>query len=121
MRVFVEKTFRGRTLPKLVEIYGASYKTDYQLVPKSEESEVCRPWKEPEIKILPQTIEFPPLLREFIVKETGQQNPQLKIKIKPAREKLVRVAEDGETPNTEISMSLGKPASPNLYKHIQQE
>lgn len=118
MKVLVEKTFRGRTLPKLVEIYGTSYKTDYQLIPKNKEAEVCRPWKEPEIKILPQNIDFPPLLREFIVKETGQQNPQLKIRIKPNREKLVRVAVDGETPTVDMSMSLGTPASPNLYKHL---
>lgn len=116
--MFVEKTFRGRTLPNLVEIFRTSYKTDYQLIPKNEEAKVCRPWKEPEIKILPQTIEFPPLLREFIVKETGQQNPQLKVKIKRGREKLVRVAEDGEMPNVELGMSLGKPASPKLYTHL---
>lgn len=118
MKVFVEKTFRGRTLPKLVEIYSTSYKTDYQLIPKNKEADVCRPWKEPEMKILPQHIEFPPLFREFIVKETGQQNPQLKVSVKRGREKLVRVAQDGETPNVEISMSLGTPASPNLYKHL---
>lgn len=118
MKVLVEKTFRGRTLPQLVEIYSTSYKTDYQLIAKNKESEVCRPWKEPEFKILPQTIEFPPLYRDFIMKETGQQNPQLKVRVKRGREKLVRVAKDGEMPNVEISMSLGTPASPNLYKHL---
>lgn len=118
MKVLVEKTFRGRTLPNLVEIYSTSYKTDYQLIPKNKESEVCRPCEEPVFKILPQHIEFPPLLREFIVKETGQQNPQLNVKVKHGREKLVRVAKDGEMPNVELSMGLGKPASPNLYKHL---
>ncbi len=119
VKVFVEKTFRGRTLPKPVEILSTSYKTDYQLIPKNKEAEVCRPCKEPQIKILPQNIEFPPLLREFVIKETGQPNPQLKVIVMRGREKLVRVAEDGETPNAEVSMSLGTPASPNLYKHLQ--
>lgn len=116
--MWVEKTFRGRTLPKLVEIYSTSYKPDYQLVPKNKEAEVCLPWKEPDFRILPRHIEFPPLFREFIVKETGQQNPQLKVKIKLNREKLVRIAKDGEMPNVDLGMGLGKPASPNLYKHL---
>ncbi|KAG4079888.1 hypothetical protein HA402_015019 [Bradysia odoriphaga] len=118
VKVWVEKTFRGRTLPNLVEMYSTSYKTDYQLIPKSEVANVCRPVKAPEIKILPQHIEFPPLFREFITRETGQQNPQLKLKVNKSPNKLVRVAEDGETPNMEVTMSLGKPASPNLYKHL---
>lgn len=116
--MFVEKTFRGRTLPKLVEICSTSYKTDYQLIPKNKEAEICRPWKEPDMKILSPHIEFPPLLREFIVKETGQQNPQLNLIINPSREKLARLAKDGEVPNMKITMGLGKPASPNLYKHL---
>lgn len=119
VKVFVEKTFRGRTLPKLVGIHSTSYKTDYQLIPKNKEAEMCRPCEQPEFKILPQTIEFPPLLREFIIKETGQHNPQLKVKIQRGREKVVRIAKDGETPNIDLSMGLGTPASPNLYKNLE--
>ncbi|KAJ6639962.1 28S ribosomal protein S34, mitochondrial [Pseudolycoriella hygida] len=118
VKVWVEKTFRGRTLEKLVEIHSTSYKTDYLLIPKNKEAEVCRPFKLPEPKILPQTIEFPPLLREFIKKETGQENPLLTMSIESSREKTYRVAKDGETPTIQVSMSLGQPASPNLYKHM---
>lgn len=114
----MENTFRGRTLPKLVELYSTSYKTDYQLVPKSEEANVCRPCKAPEMKILPQNIEFPPLFRELIKKETGQENPQLKLKVSTSANKLVRVAKDGETPTIEVTMGLGEPASSKLYQHL---
>lgn len=114
----MERTFRGKTFPKLVEVYSTSYKTDYQLIPKSEEANVCRPWKEPEEKVLPQHIEFPPLFRELITRETGQQNPQLKLKVKQHTNNTVRVAKDGETPTIQVTMGLGEPASPNLYKHI---
>lgn len=119
VKVQVERTFRGHTLPKLVEIYGTSYKTDYQLIPKNKEAEVCRPWKETEMKILPQHIEFPPLLREFVVKETGQQDPRLKVKISSNLQKFARIAKDGEQANVEVSMRLVKPASPNLYKNLE--
>lgn len=116
--MWVEQTFRGRKLPNLVEILSTSYKPDYQLIPKNKEAEICRPYDAEEFKILPQTIEFPPLLRELVAKETGQTNPQLKMKINFSPRKFVRVAKDGEKPNVEVSMGLGTPASPNLYKHL---
>lgn len=118
MRVFVEKTFRGRTHPKLVEICSTSYKTDYQLVAKDQESTVCKKIEVKDERILPRTIEFPPLLREFIARETGNQNPEIMVKIKANREKIARVANEGETPNIVVTMGLGKPCSPRLYKGL---
>lgn len=119
MRVFVEKTFRGRTHPKLVEICSTSYKADYQLVPKELESIICRPPAvETAERILPQTMEFPPLLREFIVRETGQSNPLLPVQLKANREKIARLARDGERPTVSLSMSVGTPVSPRLYKGL---
>lgn len=119
VKVWVEKTFRGRTLEKPVEICSTSYKADYLLVPKEQEATVCRPLGEPIAeRILPQTVDMPPLLREFVERETGQRNPQLPIIIKPNREKIARLARDGETPNVSVSMDLGKPISPRLYKGL---
>lgn len=118
MKVTVEKTFRGRTNPQLVEIYSASYKADYRLIPKSEENAFCKPIEKIEERILPQTIEFPPLLREFIVRETGNANPLLRVKIKSNREKIARVAKNGEKPTIALTMGLGKPCSPRLYKGL---
>lgn len=114
----MEKTFRGRTHPKLVAINGASYKTDYRLVAKDQESTICKTIESNEVRILPPTIEFPPLLREFIARETGNQNPEMMVKIKANREKIARVAKDGETPNIMVTMGLGKPCSPRLYKGL---
>lgn len=118
VRVFVEKTFRGRTYPKLVEICSSSYKTDYHLVAKDQESTVCKNIDSKDERILPRTIELPPLLREFIARETGNQNPETNVKIKANREKIARVAKEGETPNLMVTMGLGKPCSPRLYKGL---
>lgn len=70
VRVWVEKTFRGRTLPKLTEIYRTSYKPDYKLIPKDEEAQLLKSaeHKKAEV-ILPNTIEMPPLMKKFIVKD----------------------------------------------------
>lgn len=117
VKVFVEKTFRGRTSPKLVEICSTSYKADYLLVPKDQEADLLSTPPAQE-RILPRTMEFPPLLREFIKRETGQANPQLPVRIKANREKIARLAGDGEVPNVSLSMSLGKPISPRLFKGL---
>lgn len=45
-------------------ITGASYKPDYRLIPKSEETEFCQLIETTEKKEpLPQTVDFPPLLK----------------------------------------------------------
>lgn len=72
VRVWVEKTFRGRKLPKLTEIYRTSYKPDYKLIPKDEEAKLIEAVKAIEKTtevILPKTIEMPPLMKQFIVKD----------------------------------------------------
>lgn len=118
--MWVEKTFRGRVCPKLVEICSTSYKADYQLIAKADEPKYCRTETvaDEQKRILPQTIELPPLLREFIAKETGNESPTLKIKIKANREKIARVALDGEVPTIALTIGLGQPASLRLYKGL---
>lgn len=120
VKVFVEKTFRGRTLPNLVEICSTSYKADYLLVPKDQEQIVCSATDnaQPE-RILPQFMDMPPLLREFVERETGQRNPQMPVKIKVNREKLARIALDGEKPTVTLTIGLGTPVSPRLYKGLK--
>lgn len=116
MKVLAEKTFRGRKYPKLVEICSASYKADYRLIPKDQEAEYCMnklPVKEE--TILPQTMDFPPLLKAFIVDETGIAEPKMRLVIKKSRDKNCRIAEDSETANTMVELGIGKPASPSLY------
>ncbi|XP_055627805.1 uncharacterized protein LOC129769509 [Toxorhynchites rutilus septentrionalis] len=114
VKITVEKTFRGRKFPKLVEINSVSYKADYRLLHKHEEQGYCRTLEQEE-KIIPREIDMPPLLRDFIAKETGKSNPKLEIRIKPGHNNVYRLAKEGESPNVELSMGIGKPASPSLY------
>lgn len=102
----VEKTFRGRHYPKPVEIFSASYKADYQLIPKHEEAALCTVTPTRIEKILPNEIELPPLLRTFVEKETGVLNPKVPLKLKHTREKFYRLAKEGEKPTVEVGMGL---------------
>lgn len=49
---------------------------------------------------------------------TPVEEPKMKLVYVKSFTNTNRVAEDGETPNVEIKMGLGKPASPNLYDNI---
>lgn len=72
VRVWVEKTFRGRKLPNVTEIYRTSYKPDYKLIPKNEEVKILSAASDVSSQsqmILPNNIEMPPLMKKFIVKD----------------------------------------------------
>lgn len=75
VRVWVEKTFRGRKLPTITEIYRTSYKTDYQLIPKKEEALLLAAVKEQiaSEEILPNKVEMPPLMKKFIEQENEKK------------------------------------------------
>ncbi|KAF2899738.1 hypothetical protein ILUMI_06435 [Ignelater luminosus] len=126
VRVFVEKIFRGRKHPALVKIERVSYKADYRLIPKDKEAEYCRSDAPAmQMKILPKTMSFPPLLKELIIREmkaSGKEvteEPQLQIVYRQTRESYYRVTEEGETPNAEVYSGFGKTKSPSLYKNIK--
>lgn len=79
VRVLVEKTFRGKLLPKPITLESASYKTDYKLIPKDEEANYCKYISsDTQTRILPRTMEFPPLLKEMILKETKSKGGPIK-------------------------------------------
>ncbi|ALC43967.1 mRpS34 [Drosophila busckii] len=120
VRVTVEKTWRGITQPKPVEIYSTSYKADYSLVPVGEEQKYLSNKNKVEEVILPTTIELPPLLREYIRDETGVANPQMKVHFKKTFNKQARLAQEGEKPTLEVSMDVGKPApvASKLYEGL---
>lgn len=115
MKVTVEKTFRGRTFEKPVVIESVSYKADYRLLHKHEEDSYCRVNVQQEEKIIPLEIDMPPLLREFVQKETGKINPKIAFNLKPGHNNNYRLAREGEKANVELTMGIGKPASPSLY------
>ncbi|XP_068142362.1 LOW QUALITY PROTEIN: uncharacterized protein mRpS34 [Drosophila tropicalis] len=120
VRVTVEKTWRGVTQPKPVEIFSTSYKADYELVPVEEESKFLNNSKKVPPVVLPKHIEFPPLLREYIREETGEANPLMKVHFKKTHNKQARVAQPGEKPSKEVSMDLGQPAkvASKLYEGL---
>lgn len=118
MKVTVEKTFRGRTYPKLVEINSVSYKADYRLLHKHEEESYCKAVPREE-KVIPREIDLPPLLREFVQKETGKDAPKIAIKLKPGHNNIYRLANEGEKPTVDVSMGIGNPASPRLYANCE--
>ncbi|CAG9801476.1 unnamed protein product [Chironomus riparius] len=120
IRVLVEKVFRGRKYDKPVWIEGASYKTDYRLLSKKEEADYCKvqTTEHENIKLIDPKMEFPPLLKEFLIKETGNKDIKLDVFLKRGHNKFYKLAKEGETPNITIPMNIGKPASQKLYKGL---
>jgi len=128
VRALVEKTFRGKTIPKPILIESASYKTDYKLVPKDEEANFCSniPKSETPKRILPRFMEFPPLMKELIVREAKMKGMEaskedLELEVvynMNGKKNKYRIAEKGEEPTETITMGLGKPVSLRLYKGL---
>ncbi|XP_075160538.1 mitochondrial ribosomal protein S34 [Haematobia irritans] len=120
VKVTVEKTWRGVTIPKPVEIFSSSYKADYELIDKEDEHKFLQNSSKIVEKILSTHVELPPLLREFVSDETGEKNPQMKVHFKSTDNKFVRLAKDGEKPNVFVTMGLGQPApvSLKLYEGV---
>ncbi|XP_016977506.1 uncharacterized protein LOC108043347 [Drosophila rhopaloa] len=120
VRVTVEKTWRGVTQPKPVEIYSTSYKADYELVPQGEEGKYLNNNKKLEPVVLPTKLDLPPLLRELVSEETGNPNPQMKVHHKVTHNKLSRLAKDGEKPSINFELGVGqpKPVSAKLYEGL---
>lgn len=106
--VLAEKVFRGRKYDKLSRLESATYKADFRLLSKKEEAEYCvvAPREE---KLIAPYMEFPPLLKEFIMKETGRSDVKLKVAHKPNPESISRLAKEGENPTVEVAMGIGKP------------
>lgn len=68
----MENTFRGVPDPKPVLIERASYKCDYRLIPKDEEVNYTLKTatrQEKTTRILPRTMDFPPLLKELVARD----------------------------------------------------
>ncbi|XP_028167256.1 uncharacterized protein LOC114357708 [Ostrinia furnacalis] len=128
VRIWVEKTFRGRKLPTLTEIYRTSYKPDYKLIPKNEEAKllasVTKEHNFPEV-ILPTTIEMPPLMKQFIVKDHEKKGLEtmkeyvMPLSYNKSPNRVLRIAEPGEQPTVQFTMGLGKPVSLSLYEGVQ--
>ncbi|XP_039285019.1 28S ribosomal protein S34, mitochondrial isoform X1 [Nilaparvata lugens] len=103
-RVWVEKVFRGRHYPDLIEIEAVSYKPDYRLIPRSEEAKLkaAVAATPPRQSIAPAAVPFPPLLRTLILDEMKQKGIELKSEpllsltevLKQGRENIAKIEGD---------------------------
>ncbi|XP_015173399.1 PREDICTED: uncharacterized protein LOC107064834 [Polistes dominula] len=122
----IENTFRGKTYPP-EQIDGCTYKADYVLIPKDEEEKYMY-YNDPlNPRIVPRTMEYPPLLKELIIRQrqaagvTVKEDPQLEIVYQWNGVKRYRLAEEGEEPTVKFGVDLGTPISPSLYANIRKE
>lgn len=106
---------------------SSTYKTDYFLVPKHKEAEFCQVNTEvPKEKIMPREMEYPPLLREILIRQMKAKGepvkePKMKLYYNPYGMKTYRVAEEGETPTEpEPVMGLVNPIAPRLFENIKR-
>jgi small subunit ribosomal protein S34 len=104
----VEKVFRGKKFEKPICIEKSSKTPDFKLLSKKEEAEYCK-IADREEKIIAPYMELPPLLREFIEKETGRKDIKMKVHHKDALFNNARLAKEGEKSNVEIAIGVGKP------------
>ncbi|CAB3251454.1 unnamed protein product [Arctia plantaginis] len=128
VRVWVEKTFRGKKLPNITEIYRTSYKPDYKLIPKNEEAKLLATVDKVHDYsnvVLPKIIEMPPLMKKFITKDHEKKGLEIMtdftmpIRYNRSPNRVKRIAKGDEKPTVQFSMGLGTPASPSLYEGIQ--
>lgn len=90
------------------------------LLSKKDEAEYCKIVDTREERIIAPLMELPPLLKEFVQKETGRQDVKMKVNFKTNPYKTARLASEGEKPNIEIPIGVGKPDPTGavLYKGI---
>ncbi|CAG9864343.1 unnamed protein product [Phyllotreta striolata] len=125
VKVWMENTFRGVTYTEPLEIQNTSGKSDYRLIPKDEEEQYCKTTAKEYTKILPKTMEFPPLLKELLIRNQeskGRTSEEPKLEIfynQTSLKKTYRVAKDGEKPTVELSTGLGTPISSAYYKNVK--
>jgi len=93
MIVFVEKIFRGKRYNDPVEIYSVSYKPDYLLIPKDEEQlwwdrlANCKPRE----KVVPGSIELPPLMKLVLERDNKDSNVILPLEIRCGRDNVAQI------------------------------
>lgn len=131
VRVWVEKVFRGKAYPGLTEVYKASYKTDYRLIPKDEQESyakgirgaLARPatTSYSDERVLPSAVPMPPLLVELnkaILRRKGivQEVPNMfPLKIKQGAANRAKVTDEPE----KVTVSIGQNVASRLYEGLK--
>ncbi|XP_076242033.1 mitochondrial ribosomal protein S34 [Calliopsis andreniformis] len=108
--VLVQKIFRGKTIETPVQIDSASYKADYVLIPKDQEAQYLNATGRPSCKIMPRTVELPPLLKELVIRQAKQagksiEEPKLEMRYNFSGIKNYRIAKEGEMPTVDIKLT----------------
>ncbi|XP_046827996.1 uncharacterized protein LOC124428210 [Vespa crabro] len=122
----IQNTFRGKTCEP-EQIDGSTYKADFILVPKDEEDKYLRSSETFDMKVVPRTMDYPPLLKEIIKRQKksekllDDEDPKMEIVYRWCGVKRYRLAEEGETPTVNFVIGLGTPSSPSLYANIKRE
>ncbi|XP_044752327.1 28S ribosomal protein S34, mitochondrial [Coccinella septempunctata] len=123
VKVYIDEVFRGNKCPEHSMINLASYKADYKLIPKDEEANYIDN-KALATRIVPRTVELPPLLKELVIRENlangdpAEKDNEVEVAYVQGPYARYRIAKEGEKPDFEITMGLGTPASPSLYEGI---
>lgn len=124
VKVLAQRTFRGVTQEKPVEILSTSYKADYRLIPKDEEAAYCKITSPREKPVLPPVVDFPPLYKQMYtqyMKSKGtpvQDEIKLTLVFRDGRNNHYKIADEKEAPTKEISMGVGKTLAPRLYENV---
>ncbi|XP_054288439.1 28S ribosomal protein S34, mitochondrial-like [Macrosteles quadrilineatus] len=125
VRAYTERVFRGRKFEKIYEICQESWAPDFTLVPKSEEKALLEKAEASVYlnkKTVPQTISFPPLLKELIIQDRKarglpvDEEPRMKLVIREEEDQLYRITQDGEAPSVNYDGGKGTPKTPQLYE-----
>lgn len=118
-----EAVFRGVKMEELYTIRGESSLPDFQLVPKHLEQNYTFTATSKQMinkNILPRYMEFPPLMKDILIKN-GTKDPKLPVVKSPSERSFYRVAEEGEQPTKIFKTGFGTPKSPNLLKGVNYD
>jgi hypothetical protein len=112
-------------LDKTVQLESATYKTDYFLIHKYNESEFFKRVGVPNNKILSDKIEFPPLVKEYISQQMKIkgihiiEQPKMKIIFNKTGLKRYQITKEKKIATEQkLSMRLDLSVTPRLYNNI---
>lgn len=104
-------------------IRSTSHVPDFSLVPKHLEKNYVATKTSKDVieqNILPRELEFPPLVKNMLIKK-GVANPKMPASYSTYKRSWYRIAEEGEKPTREVHSGLGTPRSPNLFKTVNYD
>lgn len=123
MYVVCETIFRGIKLDEPQKIESDSVLPDYQLVPKHLEKNYIytkNSLQRIEENILPRYMDFPPLLKDILIKN-GAKDLKLKTIKSDSSRSMYRLAKEDEQPTKQFENGYGTSKSPQLLNGINYD